>query len=275
MKVLILTSSDHLYANYALASLLRSGVFANCQLTVLEQSWIVPGKGDLSGLWTYLTKSGIIYVLLQGIKKELFVFRRLLDEKRHATHSPFYPYAKLLPRGVIPRHYHGMKSDEAYHLIRSTIRPDCILSLYSKELIPERILSIPQYGAVNLHPGYLPRDRGVSPTFWALANGEEFGGVTLHYLAQGIDTGKIIARLRIPLCGIHNEHELYMACTTLGISFIRDYFAHIQKHTPIKTIGNGGKDTAYHSLPSARAVGQFFRTGNVFFFLRDFIGDHV
>lgn len=272
MKVLIITSSDHPCANYALASLLQSGTFADCSLTILEQSWIIPGKRDIDGLWTYLKKSGFIYVFFQGIKKKLFVLRRFFDERRHAVHSPFYPYAKLLPPGVVPRRYHGLKSDEAYAMIRSEIRPDCILSLYSKELIPERILALPKYGSLNLHPGYLPRDRGVSPTFWALANGEAYGGVTLHYLSEGIDTGNIIFRSRVPLAKIRSEHTLYMMCTKLGISFIQNFFAIIQTQKSVTTIENGGKEAAYHSLPTAASVRKFLNKKNVFFSLRDFIG---
>ena len=48
---------------------------------------------------------------------------------------------------------------------------------------------------VNLHNGPLPRYRGVSPINWALKNGEQSHGVTIHEITPGVDDGPIVARL--------------------------------------------------------------------------------
>ena len=49
---------------------------------------------------------------------------------------------------------------------------------------------------LNLHNGPLPRYRGVSPINWALKNGEEAHGVTIHEITPGIDDGPIVSQLR-------------------------------------------------------------------------------
>lgn len=49
--------------------------------------------------------------------------------------------------------------------------------------------------ALNLHNGPLPRYRGVSPINWALKNGEDMHGVTIHEITPGIDDGPIVAQL--------------------------------------------------------------------------------
>ncbi len=47
---------------------------------------------------------------------------------------------------------------------------------------------------LNLHNGPLPRYRGVSPINWALKNGENHHGVTIHEITAGVDDGPIVAQ---------------------------------------------------------------------------------
>ena len=49
---------------------------------------------------------------------------------------------------------------------------------------------------LNLHNGPLPRYRGMAPINWALKNGEELHGVTIHEVTPGIDDGPIIGQVK-------------------------------------------------------------------------------
>ncbi len=51
---------------------------------------------------------------------------------------------------------------------------------------------------VNIHNAYLPACRGLYPNVWAYYNGIDTG-VTLHFIDEGIDTGDIIARKKVPI----------------------------------------------------------------------------
>lgn len=62
------------------------------------------------------------------------------------------------------------------------------------ELIPQDILSIPQFGFWNIHPSFLPKYRGPSPVASALIAGEKETGVTLMKLVEELDAGPIIAQ---------------------------------------------------------------------------------
>jgi methionyl-tRNA formyltransferase len=46
----------------------------------------------------------------------------------------------------------------------------------------------------NVHPSLLPAHRGPVPEFWQLASGATTGGVTIHRVDAGIDTGPIVAQ---------------------------------------------------------------------------------
>lgn len=50
---------------------------------------------------------------------------------------------------------------------------------------------------INIHPSYLPDLRGQNPIQAALLNGRD-SGATCHLLDDGIDTGPIIAQVKIP-----------------------------------------------------------------------------
>lgn len=75
-------------------------------------------------------------------------------------------------------------------------QPDMIVSVGYDYIIPPEILSIPADGCINLHPAYLPYNRGRSPNVWSIVE-DTPGGATLHYMNAGVDTGDIIARTTV------------------------------------------------------------------------------
>lgn len=78
-------------------------------------------------------------------------------------------------------------------------KPDLIVVYSMSHLLKKTIFSIPVYGAINLHPSYLPRYRGPNPYFWLYYTMDPTGGVTVHYIDEGEDTGDIIFQVQIPL----------------------------------------------------------------------------
>ena len=58
-------------------------------------------------------------------------------------------------------------------------------------ILPPSLLGVPQYGFLNVHPSILPAYRGPSPLFWMFRNNDPTGGITIHRLDAGEDTGPI------------------------------------------------------------------------------------
>ena len=86
--------------------------------------------------------------------------------------------------------------------IRAELRnhkPDYILSVYYRKILPQDVFSKGRLGAFNIHPSLLPAYRGPTPTGWALLNGEDEVGVTIHAIDAGIDTGPVLAQSRVPI----------------------------------------------------------------------------
>lgn len=88
------------------------------------------------------------------------------------------------------------------------LKPDIILSVFFGYKLGSEVLHIPSRGCINLHPSYLPYNRGVYPNVWAIVD-ETPAGVTLHYMDEGIDTGDIIAQTEVPVYFCDTGESLY------------------------------------------------------------------
>jgi methionyl-tRNA formyltransferase len=78
------------------------------------------------------------------------------------------------------------------------MRPDVIISAAFPRLIPDEILQIPKFGAINCHPSPLPAGRGPTPQR-LIYDGDNRVGATVHRTAAGFDTGSILAQRIAPL----------------------------------------------------------------------------
>tara|TARA_B100000029_G_scaffold300052_1_gene292990 strand:+ start:5040 stop:5948 length:909 start_codon:yes stop_codon:yes gene_type:complete len=96
------------------------------------------------------------------------------------------------------RHNRIDSSEEVITAIED-VMPDLLVVSSYRNIIPDNILKLARLGAINLHMAPLPKYRGVHPENWALINGEDWMGYTVHYLDSGIDTGDIIAQDRVPI----------------------------------------------------------------------------
>ena len=70
--------------------------------------------------------------------------------------------------------------------------PDLVIVYGMSLLLNKEVFELPKYGTLNLHPSLLPSYRGPNPWFWSYYNMDVKGGVTLHYIDKGEDTGDII-----------------------------------------------------------------------------------
>ncbi|WP_432164273.1 methionyl-tRNA formyltransferase [Streptomyces tendae] len=80
----------------------------------------------------------------------------------------------------------------------AALAPDLVISAAFPRLIPSEILTIPTYGAVNLHPSVLPAGRGPNP-LRLLYEGAETIGATLHRTEAEFDTGAVLSQRERPL----------------------------------------------------------------------------
>jgi methionyl-tRNA formyltransferase len=100
-------------------------------------------------------------------------------------------------------------------------RADLLLNVHSLYIVPTAVLQVPRFGAYNLHPGPLPGYAGLNAPSWAIYNGEETHGVTVHRMEPGIDTGAVVFQERFPIEAQDTGLSLALRCAEKGIGLLQ------------------------------------------------------
>ncbi len=78
-------------------------------------------------------------------------------------------------------------------------QPDVIVVMAYGQILPRALLEIPKIACLNLHASLLPRWRGAAPIQAAIAAGDPRTGMTIMYMAEGLDTGDILLQHKIEI----------------------------------------------------------------------------
>jgi methionyl-tRNA formyltransferase len=92
----------------------------------------------------------------------------------------------------------ALLTDDSQYKSIEKLNPDILISAGFDHIIPEETLSVPEQGAINLHPSFLPYNKGVNPDVWSIIR-DEPAGVSIHYMSPEMDQGPIIAREKVPI----------------------------------------------------------------------------
>lgn len=85
-----------------------------------------------------------------------------------------------------------ISTPEGLEQIRSC-KADMAVSVLFRNMLRKPFLDLFPMGCINLHPAFLPYNRGNYPNVWSIVE-KTPAGVTLHYIDEGLDTGDIIAQ---------------------------------------------------------------------------------
>ena len=84
-----------------------------------------------------------------------------------------------------------MRDGTALQILKE-LHPDLLVVVAYGRILPDEILALPPYGAINVHGSLLPKYRGAAPIQWSVLNGDTITGVSTMYLASEMDAGDII-----------------------------------------------------------------------------------
>jgi methionyl-tRNA formyltransferase len=76
----------------------------------------------------------------------------------------------------------------------ASVDPDLVVCMGFPWKVPADALAVPPLGWLNGHPSLLPRHRGPVPVAWAIKEGDEEIGITVHRMEAELDTGPILAQ---------------------------------------------------------------------------------
>lgn len=105
-------------------------------------------------------------------------------------------------------------SDEQAKL--GAYQPDIMIVVAYGMILPPAALAIPRLGCINVHASLLPRWRGAAPIQRAILAGDTETGVTIMQMAEGLDTGDMLAKVATPIGANETAAELHDRLAPLG-----------------------------------------------------------
>lgn len=127
-----------------------------------------------------------------------------------------------------------LRDGTATELIKS-LRPDILVVVAYGRILPDDMLEVPKYGAINVHASLLPKYRGAAPIQWAVLNGDKITGVTTMYLASEMDTGDIIYTSETEIGEFETSGELFDRLMIMGAELLDRTLRDIEAGTAPRT----------------------------------------
>jgi methionyl-tRNA formyltransferase len=89
------------------------------------------------------------------------------------------------------------------------LHADVIVVMAYGQILPKAVLDAPRLACLNLHASLLPRWRGAAPIQAAIEAGDRRTGVTVMYMAEGLDTGDILLIHETPIADTDTGGSLH------------------------------------------------------------------
>ena len=112
--------------------------------------------------------------------------------------------------------------DPAFVEVLRGIDCDAIVVFAFGQILSPEILQMKRYGCINIHTSLLPAWRGAAPMQWAIMEGDEYSGVTIMQMDEGIDTGDILMSERVKLAPDETTQSLTDKLTDISCRLIID-----------------------------------------------------
>jgi methionyl-tRNA formyltransferase len=226
---------------------------------IVRSEVAIVGKNTWQSIWFLVSQTGLGFVGWKGLE---IILGRLagLVQRLTGRKATVPSLAQLSAAGAVP--LVGAKKVNAPATL-ATIRnwqPDLIISVYLNQLIRARLIELAPLGVINVHGALLPRNRGLFPYFWALANGDALSGVTVHWVDTNFDTGALLVQEPLPIEPDDTVISLARKTAELGADLLVRAVNLIASGDPPR-LPQGEVEASYFAWPTAADVRRFKARG--------------
>ncbi|GKU78503.1 methionyl-tRNA formyltransferase [Paenibacillus sp. L3-i20] len=123
------------------------------------------------------------------------------------------------------------------------LAPDLIVTAAYGQILPKALLDIPRLGCINVHGSLLPKYRGGAPIQRSIMNGESSTGVTIMYMAEGLDTGDMISSVELPILDEDTSGTMFEKLSLAGATLLGETLPQIIEGRAIATPQNNDEAT--------------------------------
>lgn len=123
----------------------------------------------------------------------------------------------------------SLRDDVASTAFRALDADVAVIAAYGL-ILPPPILDAPRLGCINLHPSLLPRWRGATPVAHTILHGDRETGLTVFRMDEGLDTGAVLCRHRLPVPRRATTQSLESCLADLAADVLPGLLRHLGHH---------------------------------------------
>lgn len=122
----------------------------------------------------------------------------------------------------------NLDTDEEYNFFKG-LKPDIVIVIAYGKIIPNRFLSLPRHGFINVHASLLPRWRGAAPIQRSIMSLDNETGISIMKIVKELDAGPIMFQNKIKINENIDTLTLSKVLSKLGAKSIIDAIRIIEK----------------------------------------------
>jgi methionyl-tRNA formyltransferase len=199
VKIVYITNNYSPIGAFCLWGLLNENINPELIISVAHQKkW---------NAMTVIAGRGILFCMIKALEALGMIMRSVLTKLGWRSRRP-RSLQEIANTGKCTINKVSDINSPAVRKMISSLSAELIISVCCPQIFSKELLSIPARGCLNVHPGLLPENRGADPTYWTWKLEKAYGGVTVHLMDEGIDTGPIISQERFGVMKADGEAEI-------------------------------------------------------------------
>lgn len=111
--------------------------------------------------------------------------------------------------------------EETYNTLKN-LNPDIIITAAYGQLVPEKILEIPEHKCINVHGSLLPKLRGGAPIQYSILEDYKKTGITIMYMVKKLDAGDMISKVEVDILDSDNYETLHDKLSVAGRDLLNE-----------------------------------------------------
>jgi folate-dependent phosphoribosylglycinamide formyltransferase PurN len=180
------------------------------------------------------------------------------------TGRPAPSMRRLAASRAVPFQTCSDTADRAFVDFLRSCRADLLVSVHFNHVLTPAVWETTRLGAINVHGSLLPRHRGLFPHFYALAAGDDLGGVTVHWVNERLDDGAPIATRAIPITASTTVLGLENQAIAASVDALAEALAAIGVHGRAAALAEPPSTgpSRYHSWPTPEDLRRLRSSGH-------------
>lgn len=112
--------------------------------------------------------------------------------------------------------------DEETYATLKELNPDIIITAAYGQLVPDKILEIPEHKCINVHGSLLPKLRGGAPIQYSILEDHKKTGITIMYMVKKLDAGDMISKVEVDILDSDNYESLHDKLSVAGRDLLNE-----------------------------------------------------